>query len=65
MATSYALFDTGYTLWKGDVDTQLSRLRGAGLRDLRLAERELLHHYHRGVSAYRMVEDLIRPVAAD
>ena len=65
MATPYALFDTGYTLWKGDVDTHLRQLRGAGLRDLRLAERELLHHYHRGVSAYQMVEDLIRPVAAD
>ncbi|MDO8606516.1 MAG: hypothetical protein Q7R40_08275 [Phaeospirillum sp.] len=65
MAASYPLFDTGYTLWKGDVDTQLRQLLGVSLREIRVSERELLHHYYRGVSAFRVVEDMTMPVAAD
>ena len=65
MATPYALFDTGYTLWKGDVDTHLRQLLGISLRDLGTADRELLHRYHGGVSAFRLVEELTLPVAAD
>jgi len=65
MATPYALFDAGYTLWKGDVETHLRQLLGVSLRDLDLPERQLLHRYHHGVSAFRLVEELTRPVAAD
>ena len=65
MATPYPLFDTGYTLLKGDVDTHLRQLLGVSLRDLGVAERELLHRYHHGVSAFRVVEDMTLPVAAD
>ena len=65
MATPYALFDTGYTLWKGDVDTHLRQKLDISLRELCVAERELLHRYHHGISAWQMVEDLTVPVAAD
>jgi hypothetical protein len=63
----YPLFDTGFMFWRGDLDSMLSHRLGTSLKELGVHERELQAHYHAGLSAARMADDLsLRvPMAAE
>ncbi len=56
--TVYPLFDTNFLFWRGDVDAMVAGRLGLGLKRLGVSERDLLAHYHAGLSPVRVADDL-------
>jgi hypothetical protein len=52
----YPLFDSGYTLWAADLETQLSERHGVSVRGIGVEIRMLLDNYYRGLSVPAVLE---------
>ncbi len=52
---SHPLEDGGFTLWQGDLETQLKRLHGTSLKELGLSRRSLQERYYAGTSVFAML----------
>jgi hypothetical protein len=55
---SYPLVDSGYTMWCGDLDTQLKRLHGFTARELGFDSRSLVKRYYAGESIFSIIDEL-------
>lgn len=53
---SHPLEDGGFTLWQGDLETQLKRMHGMTLKDLGLPRRALQERYYSGTSVFAMLD---------
>jgi hypothetical protein len=57
---SHPLEDGGFTLWHGDLDTQLKRSHGVTSKDLGVSRRTLQDKYYAGTSVFTAVDALAR-----
>lgn len=57
---SHPLEDGGFTLWHGDLDTQLKRIHGVTSKELGVSRRSLQEKYYAGTSVFTMVDSLVR-----
>lgn len=55
---SYPLFDSGFTHWYGDLETQLKRYHGTSIKELGLTKRFLADEYYEGQSIFTVIEHL-------
>ena len=62
---TYPIEDTGFIHWIGDVETQLLRLHGVGIKDLGLSRLSLGRFYYAGISTFAFLDHarhlLVRP----
>lgn len=56
---SHPLEDGGFTLWHGDLDTQLKRIHGVTSKDLGVPRRALQEKYYAGTSVFAALEALV------
>jgi hypothetical protein len=54
----YPLFDTDFTNWMCDLDTQLKRLHGFTTHELAVDGRALLDQYYSGVSIFGAIQSI-------
>lgn len=57
---SHPLEDGGFTLWQGDLETQLKRIYGVSLKELGLARRMLQDSYYGGTSVFAMLDEIVQ-----
>lgn len=55
---TFPIDDAGFTLWHGDLDTQLKQLHGMTSREMGLERRWLAEHYYAGVSVATFIGQL-------
>lgn len=53
---THPLEDVGFTLWQGDLDTQLKRMHNVTLKDLGVPRRALQDRYYGGTSVFAMLD---------
>ncbi|WP_142849752.1 hypothetical protein [Telmatospirillum sp. J64-1] len=57
---SHPIEDTGFTIWHGDLDSQLKRIHGVTSKDLGIPRRALQDLYYGGRSVFAVFEQLSR-----
>lgn len=57
---SYPIEDAGFTLWLGDLDTQLKRFHGVTSKELGIQKRNLLDRYYTGESVFSALDSISR-----
>lgn len=55
---SYPFFDSGFTHWQGDLETQLKRYHGTSIKELELNRKSLADSYYEGKSIFVVMEYL-------
>ncbi len=57
---THPLVDPGFTIWHGDLDTQLKRIHGVTLRELNVDRRFLQGAYYAGDNVIAVLDRLVR-----
>lgn len=57
---THPLVDPGFTIWHGDLETQLKRIHGVGLKDLGVDRRSLQAAYYAGDNILAVLDRLAR-----
>lgn len=50
--------DTGFTIWHGDLETQLKRFHGVTCKELGVPRRALQDRYYRGESIFAALDHI-------
>lgn len=57
---SYPFDDTNFTIWHGDLDTQLKRFHNVTLKELGIDRRSLQSRFYGGESLFAALDAIIR-----